>query len=122
MPTKKCPKCSANNHVRRNSCISCGELFHKKESVKNIKESKNSVEPGNWINDKVKGMPEIKLPEPLTTKQLTKEEIRDIVSEEGLGYSITDYINPNSIIDDKLKEMWKTTRKMLKEIKVYIYQ
>jgi hypothetical protein len=68
-------------------------------------------------------MPKIEEPEPLpANKRLSVAEIKHIVSEEGLGYAIMEYIDPKKIMDDVLRDMWSITKKQLIEIKMYVYK
>lgn len=43
-------------------------------------------------------------------------EIADIVECEGLGYTIMDYLNSDSIEDEDLKEKWIAAERLLQSI------
>lgn len=47
---------------------------------------------------------------------MTLEEVAVIVDNEGLGYAIAHYMSEDEIDDPILKEKWKQTSKLLKEI------
>lgn len=131
MPVKQCPKCSIANAVARKTCSACGEVFTKikKEKLSKKKEKTKSnvidtdITIGGWAKNIDKGMPKIEEPEPLpTNKRLNLTEIREIVSYEGLGYSILEYVDPKKIMDDVLRDMWTIAKKQLIEIKMYVYK
>lgn len=39
-------------------------------------------------------------------KPKSLEEVAQIVDSEGLGYAITDYLSPENIEDEGLRELW----------------
>jgi hypothetical protein len=110
MALKVCPECGAKVGVRTKKCA-CGYVFQPKQNV----------EPGAWVADKMKGMPDIQQPEPLPDHPLSIAEVRDCVSYEGLGYAIFSLIDPEKIYDTVLSGLWKRARRAMQEIQEYIY-
>lgn len=49
-------------------------------------------------------------------KKFTIKEVAEIVDNEGLDYSIMEYLNSNSISDEYLSELWKTAQEVLVDI------
>lgn len=125
MPEKIC-ECGQKSHVRVKICPSCKKEFIKKEKLVKTKSAKSidtDITIGGWAKDIEKGMPKIEEPEPLpANKRLNLTEIKHIVSEEGLGYAIMEYIDPKKIMDDVLRDMWTIAKKQLIEIKMYVYK
>lgn len=126
MPYKICPKCNEQNGVRSHECKKCGEKFEikKEKSVDKNAAALEKIEAqyarGSWISDKPhKGMPKLSDPEP-QNNDLNLTEIRDIISYEGLGWSIHHYIQPSQITDPKLREMWIEAKNKMIEITIYI--
>ena len=46
----------------------------------------------------------------------SNDELRDIVENEGLGYAVQDYVNPEFIEDQDLREKWEQAKNLLDEI------
>ena len=132
MAYKTC-KCGKKCGVRSLKCPSCGVLFN--ESVpkkpappknKLVKEGstveREMIEPGLWVLDKTKGMPNVSRPPSLSpTIKLNNIELRDHIVYEGLGYCIYNYITPNMILDKKIAKLWKEVHKIMIEIVGRIY-
>ena len=49
-------------------------------------------------------------------KLYSVEEVAEIIEAEGIGYAVQEYLNPNSIEDEKLAKLWKQAQDILKEI------
>lgn len=122
MPEKTCV-CGQKSHVRVKICPSCNKVFEKKEKTAKIDNKiSTDITIGAWAKDIPKGMPKIEEPEPLKNVRLSVSEIRNIISEEGLGYAIIEYVDPKKITDDILRGMWTIAKKQLMEIKMYVYK
>lgn len=112
MPLKQCPKCSKECGPRTKICPSCNYDFNiqssssTKTTVKKSKQdsslTKNVIGQGTWIYDTTKGLPVVEIPEPLTEKKLSVEQVREYISYEGLGYCIFTYIDAKKISDKPL--------------------
>lgn len=50
----------------------------------------------------------------------TIEEVKDIIIKEGVGYAVEEYLNPDSISDPGLSELWKNAQESLTKIRDYI--
>ena len=50
----------------------------------------------------------------------TKEQIANIIQNEGIGYTIQDYVSGEHIEDKVLAEMWKDAKDLLDRISEYI--
>lgn len=50
----------------------------------------------------------------------TNEEILEIVENEGLEYTVTSYLSPESVEDKKMKELIINARKALENLKEYL--
>lgn len=46
----------------------------------------------------------------------TKEDLRDIVETEGLGYAIMDYVNPKNIEDKDIRVLWETAKDAMEDL------
>lgn len=120
MPTKICQNCKTENHVRRLACTKCGTAFQHKPK-KDSKQLNKDIELGDWINHTDKGMPKVEESPPLKD-MIDNEEIKNLIAYEGFGYCISEYIDPKYIKDDKLKKMWLECKKIMREIKKYLYE
>lgn len=49
-------------------------------------------------------------------KKKTIEDLYDIVQNEGLGYAVADYVNPDTIEDDEMRKLWKEADEALKKV------
>lgn len=109
-------------------CNECNTLFSSVSPPTKVKKAKPAIQPsaqalsmGDWIYDREKGMPKIYAPNELPRGKLSKEEIREYVSYEGLGFCIFEYIEPKKIEDAKLREKWNTTKKAMIEVVKELY-
>ena len=85
------------------------------------KRGKRYPEPGEWVDDHTHGLPDMSESIVVSKeRRLTSEEIRDYVSQEGLGHCIYELILPDSIGDDKLRELWLQARACLFDIVTYL--
>lgn len=51
---------------------------------------------------------------------LTNEEVADIVEQEGLGYSVMDYLSSEQIEDEVLRALWENAADLLYKIDSYL--
>ena len=124
MPKKTCPECSKKLGVRTKIC-KCGFKFEQegKDKKKRDLPSNEAVGVGTWVLENFKNMPKISQPAPLDKKKkYSRIEIRDIVSYEGIGFCIMDYISSKMIDDGELSKMWEEAKTILIKIKKYIYK
>jgi len=103
MPKKTCPKCSKQHGTRKKVC-DCGHSF-----------GGGRAEPG-WIADTVKGMPKVETPGPLPDGQMDLNDLREMVSYEGLGYCVWDLVPAERIADQKLCTLWRIARKAMQNV------
>jgi hypothetical protein len=125
---KECPQCGTMNGVRAKLC-KCGYEF----VIKN-KQGKSSAHhkvghplghefvpvPGLWVFDVPKGMPKIRVPEPLSNGPQSNKDITEYISYNGLGDCIYSLIGPRKIADPKLRKKWQKARDAMKEVWVYL--
>ena len=126
MPSKTCPQCSLTYGVRKLVC-DCGHDFGCKRAGREAIKSGDALhplypEPGGWVLDKVKGMPDIYAPGPLPHGPVDVETVRDIVSYEGLGFAIYSYIPAERISDLQLRMLWRDARAATQKIVEYLEQ
>lgn len=76
---------------------------------------KRYPEPGNWIDNMPKGMV-IQEPSSPTTKMLSSTDIKEWVSEEGLGFCLYVAIPPEKVADKRLRRLWIETRQGMQAI------
>ena len=116
MPRKTCPQCNAKHGVRKLVC-DCGHDF----GCKRVREVHPLYpEPGAWIVDRVKGMTFDMAPEPLPSEPLNASAVKDLVSFEGLGFSIYSYIPPGRISDLQLRALWQDARAAMQKVVEYL--
>lgn len=51
-------------------------------------------------------------------RTFNNEEVADIIMNEGIGYAVMDYLNPDSIEDEELRRMFIIAYSALNEIEV----
>ncbi len=124
MPQKICPKCGSKFGVRKLVC-DCGHDFGcKRSGCAAVKAGQANhplyPEPGAWVLDKTKGMPDIDPPEPLSQGPIDATTVRDIVSYEGLGYTIYSFISVECISDTQLRKLWREARAAMQRIVEYL--
>lgn len=73
-------------------------------------------EPGRWVLDTAHGMPEIVPPGPLPSRKLSKQELQEYVSYEGLGFCIFEFIPTKSVADAHLAKLWRKARAAMADI------
>jgi hypothetical protein len=54
------------------------------------------------------------------SKGYSIQDLADIVEIEGLGYSISDYVNPDKIEDASLKKLWKKAQDALRAVQDFL--
>lgn len=124
MPKKICPQCNASHGVRRLVC-DCGHDFQCKRAGKAAVEAGQVShplypEPGAWVADKMKGMPDILPPEPISSGPIDASTIKDVVSYEGLGFAIYSFISANRISDLRLQKLWREARAAMQKVEEYL--
>lgn len=119
MPSKTCPECGAVHGSRKLTC-DCGHDFACKRNGQTGTPHPLYPEPGAWVADKVKGMPDISPPEPLPKGPIDAPTVKEIVSYEGLGYTLYSYIPAKRISDPKLRKLWQDARAGMQKIVEYL--
>ena len=110
MPLKTCPKCKKKLGTRTKVC-KCGHAFNSHPLV---------PEPGGWVLDTYKGLPEIDPPAELPAGKMTAQQVYEHVAYEGLGFCIYHLIPATKIKDAKLRKLWSDARAALGKIKEYL--
>lgn len=110
MPLKTCPQCSKKLGTRTKVC-KCGYAFNKHPLV---------PEPGGWVLDNYKGLPEIEPPDPLPPGKFDAATVKQHVEYEGLGFCIYHLIPAERIKDRRLKKLWADARTALGKIKEHL--
>jgi hypothetical protein len=77
-------------------------------------------EPGAWVLGKTQGLPEINPPEHLDIKNLTSDQVAQIVEYEGLGVCVMGYIPSEKIRDTQLRKRWTKAKQALGEVVDYL--
>jgi len=124
MPSKSCPQCNVTHGARKLKC-DCGHDFGCKRVGKEAVKSGDAPhplypEPGTWVLDKTKGMPDIDPPEDLPRGPVSVEALKQIVLYEGLGYAIYSYIPAERISDPHLRKLWRKARAAMQEVIEYL--
>lgn len=125
MPFKACPNCSSPCGVRTHKC-KCGFLFTNGNAKVDKKSDRKTSKPsyvsgGEWRWETHEGKSRIAAPAPLPRdRTITVDEVQDYVRYEGVGDAIH-FIDPKKIGDEKLAQMWKEARGILKTIVMYVY-
>jgi len=121
MPSKTCPSCGTSYGARKLVC-ECGHDFGCKRRGKVAVAGPHPLypEPGAWVADTVKGMPDIQPPEPLPKGPIDASTVKEIVSYEGLGYTLYSYIPPERISDPQLRRLWKDGGEAMRRIVEYL--
>ena len=70
-------------------------------------------EPGAWVLDSCRGMPELDPPEPLPKGKLSTTKVIDAIEYEGLGFCVYHYISSGKIEDERLARLWEEARQSL---------
>ena len=109
MPLKTCPECSKKLGTRTKVC-KCGHIFT----------HPLVPEPGGWVLDTYKGLPEINPPDELPKGTLSVGQVYEQVSYEGLGFCIYHLIPVDRIEDRRLRKLWTDARIALSKIKEYL--
>ena len=73
-------------------------------------------EPGAWVASRGKGLPEVLPPNGIPDGQLTRDQVRDLVAYEGLGFCVYEYISSGRIRDGKLRKLWIEARRGLANV------
>ena len=120
MPNKQCPECHATFGARKLFC-DCGYDFGCKRTGKEAVKSGDTPhplypEPGTWVLDKVKGMPDINPPDELPSGLIDVEMVREIVAYEGLGFTIYSFIPAERISDSQLRTLWQEARAAMQKV------
>lgn len=117
MPHKICPQCEAKHGVRKLVC-DCGHEFGKSKTG----QASQALypEPGTWVLDTTKGMPEIHPPGPLPKGPISAADVKDHVCYDGLGYCIYGFIPAKRIEDTKLAKLWEKARVAMQAVANYL--
>lgn len=120
MPRKTCPECHATFGVRKLVC-DCGYDFGCKRTGKEAVKSGDAPhplypEPGTWVLDKMKGMPDTNPPDELPSGPIDVEIVREIVAYEGLGFTIYSFIPAERISDPQLRKLWHEARAAMQKV------
>lgn len=113
MALKTCPKCRKKCGTRKRVCA-CDHVFVTKSNHPLV------PEPGGWVLNTYKGLPEIDQPGELPAGQMTTPAVFNHVSYEGLGFCIYHLIPADKIKDTKLRKLWTDARVALGKIKEYL--
>jgi len=124
MPSKTCPECNATHGSRRLKC-DCGHDYGCKRTGKEAVKSGDALhplypEPGGWVLDKMKGMPDIDPPEDLPRGLVDVEIVKEHVMYEGLGFTIYLFIPAERIADLKLRGLWREARAAMQKVAEYL--
>lgn len=124
MPNKICPQCNATHGARKLVC-DCGHDFGCKRSGRAAVKTGQAQhplypEPGGWVLDKTRGMPDIDPPEPLPHGPVDAATVKDYVAYEGLGYAIYSYIPAERISDPELRKLWREARATMQRVMEYL--
>jgi hypothetical protein len=113
MAIKICPQCNTKHGVRKLKC-ECGFDFKCKRP------SSLYPEPGTWAVSKTPGIADIEPPEPLSHELISANQVKDIISYEGLGFTLYSYLPAEQIADPKLKKLWQKARTAMQSIVEYL--
>lgn len=124
MPNKVCPECHATYGARKLVC-DCGYDFGCKRTGKEAVKAGDVPhplypEPGTWVLDKVKGLPDINPPDDLPSGQIDVEMVREFVAYEGLGFVIYSLIPAERISDSHLRTLWREARAAMQKVVEYL--
>jgi len=121
MPKKVCPRCGTQHGVRKLVC-ECGHDFACKRSGKAAIAAPHPAypEPGVGIFQVMKGMPPVSPPEPLPNGPISASIVKDVVSYEGLGFTLYSYIPADRIDDPVLRKLWVEARAAMQTIVEYL--
>ncbi len=124
MPNKTCPQCNAAHGARKLVC-DCGHDFGCQRTGKEAVKSGDAPhplypEPGGWVLDKMKGMPDINPPEPLPSGPVNAATVKDHVAYDGLGYTIYTFIPAERISDPELRRLWREARTAMQKVTDYL--
>lgn len=124
MPRKICPECQASHGVRKLKC-DCGHDFSCKRTGKAAVKAGQVPhplypEPGAWVADTMKGMPNISPPEPLPRGSIDVLTVKDHISYEGLGYAVYSFIPADRISDSELRRLWREARAAMQRVVEYL--
>ena len=76
---------------------------------------------GLWIFDRPKGMGPISKPAPLPKDRLiTKKEVKEYITYDGLGYCIANFITASKIEDKTLSKLWEKAGKAMQAVWEYV--
>jgi len=89
-----------------------------------IKKVREMIAMGLWVYDTPpKSIGKIRRPEPLEHGcQLDLEDVRQLVSYDGIGYCIFEYIPASKIEDKELKKLWTAAKKSIDKVVNYLYK
>jgi len=115
MPFKTCTSCGEKNGPRSLKCKSCSTEFTTKRSSKN--DGANAWNVGKRPDDsKYPNFGEIP-----SGSNVTNEEIRDLVTDEGIADAVWELVEPNKITDPDLRRLWATAKLAIKDVLLYLY-
>jgi len=114
MALKTCPSCGAQYGPRKKKC-DCGYAFVTRSTHPLV------PEPGGWVLDRYRGLPEIRPPGPFPPGQFDTVTVREYTSYEGLGFCIYSLIPANRIKDQQLRKLWSNARAAMQKVQEFIY-
>ena len=119
MPLKICPLCQKKSGVRTKLC-SCGHDF--KASLKPTTEA-HKMSMGSWVNKMPKTMKAQVVPPPMESDDnlLSNDEVKDEISNEGLGFCIYSYLPVAKLRDVKLRKLWVGARMAMQHVVEYLW-
>jgi len=115
MALKTCPECGSQCGPRKKIC-DCNYAFAKPTKNKQAEKVPHEyLGQGTWVYDRQNGQPKLEIPNDIDGV-LDNVELLSIISYEGLGYTILEYIEPNKIKDKKLAVKWQIAKDAMIEI------
>lgn len=120
MPFKKCPQCDKDNGVRTLKC-ECGHVFSGGKKAGTEYPSGGEWRQRNLVKRDEPDLPPLEPTRPLRPGTLSNDEIREYVSEEGVGFCIHELIPVNRINDPRLAVLWLEARQAIVKVMNCLY-
>ena len=117
MAKKKCPECETLHGSRKLVC-ECGHAFPSRSGAGHPL----VPEPGAWVLDQPRGMPQILPPAALPTGvDMTTREVQEQVAYHGLGFCVYSFILPARVKDRRLRRLWRETQDAMIRTQTYLF-